>query len=354
VELNPAFEELTGFAREEALGQTPLELGIYVEPSDRDRLLAALRTSDRPPAEEVRYRNRSGRIGTCLVSMRRIQLHGAPHLLTSVVDVTDRKRAEEERATLQVKLAAASRLAALGTLVSGVAHEVNNPLAIVTASQGSALEEVRAIQEAARRGASPDAGTLGRIADELLEMLVDASTGAERIARIVKDLTVFGRPDPRRTRVRVADVVEGALKWLPSSVAARAEMVVEIGPAPDVLASAGQLEQVVVNLVTNAALAIPEGRRGRIVVRVGGEPGGAARIEVEDDGSGIPSELLERIFEPFFTTRGVGRGTGLGLPISHAIVDAHGGRLDVRSTVGAGSTFRVTLPPAEVQVETRA
>jgi len=354
VEVNPAFLEASGYCREEVLGRNAADLELYCDPADRERVLLAIRSTERPPAEEIRFRSRDGRTGTCLVSIRKFQLHGEPHLLSTVVDVTARKQAEDERAALQARLGMASRMAALGTLVSGVAHEVNNPLAIVTASQGSALEEVRALQEAARRGASPDPGSLERIAEELLEMLVDASTGAERIARIVKDLTVFGRPDPRRTRVRLGDVVEGALKWLPSSVASRADVAVSAQTAPDVLASAGQLEQVIVNLITNAALAIPEGRRGRIAVRTGGGPGSRVRLEVEDDGSGIPPELMERIFEPFFTTRGVGKGTGLGLPICHAIVEAHGGSLEVRSAPGVGSTFRIDLPAAGTLVEQQA
>jgi len=111
-----------------------------------------------------------------------------------------------------------------------------------------------------------------------------------------------------------------------------------------VVASAGQLEQVVVNLVTNAANAIPEGRRGEITIRTGPGTEGMVRLEVSDNGPGIPPELREKIFEPFFTTRTEGTGTGLGLSICHVIVKAHGGKLTVESEVGKGSTFRVELP----------
>jgi signal transduction histidine kinase len=160
----------------------------------------------------------------------------------------------------------------------------------------------------------------------------------------VKDLTVLGRPDARRMRVRLVDVVEDAMRWLPVSLARSATVEVEnLGP-PDVAASAGQIEQVLVNLVTNGAKAIPDGKRGAIVIRIGPGAPGMARLEVVDRGTGIDPAILGRIFDPFFTTSEVGKGTGLGLAVSQAIVVAHGGTLTVTSVVGTGTTFRIDLP----------
>jgi len=256
-------------------------------------------------------------------------------------DVTD-------RLAMQSQLAVASRLAAVGTLVAGVAHEINNPLAAELADQGLALEIV---QDASRRlrGSDPvDRESEARALDSAAEALLEAQEGGQRIARVVRNLTAFGRPDPDRSRVRLIDVVADAMRWLPATVSKVARLQVEDGGAPDVMASAGQLGQVLVNLVTNAAHAIPASRRGLIVIRTSLAADGRARLEVKDDGAGIAPEILDRIFEPFFTTHrpGSGKGMGLGLAISHAIVTAHGGTLSVESTPGLGTTFRVELPPA--------
>jgi signal transduction histidine kinase len=110
------------------------------------------------------------------------------------------------------------------------------------------------------------------------------------------------------------------------------------------MASEGQLEQVIVNLVTNASLAIPAGRPGEVTIRIGHGEQGMARLDVQDNGTGIAPDLMERIFDPFYSTRDVGKGMGLGLPICHAIVTAHGGTLTATSVAGMGSTFRVELP----------
>jgi two-component system cell cycle sensor histidine kinase/response regulator CckA len=259
----------------------------------------------------------------------------------ALVDIT------EPRA-LQSQLALASRLAAMGTLVTGVAHEINNPLSAELADQGVALEVVREVRARLGDGAPLDRKAEVRLLDGVVEALEDAQESGQRISRIVKDLTAFGRPDSRRTRVRMIDVVSGALRWLPATVARTACIQVEDRGAPDVVAASGQIEQVVMNLLANAALATPEGQRDTVIVRIGpGEPG-RARLEVVDHGAGIEPAILDRIFEPFFTTHLVGarKGAGLGLAIGHAIVTAHGGSLTVTSVVGKGSTFRVELPAA--------
>jgi two-component system NtrC family sensor kinase len=160
----------------------------------------------------------------------------------------------------------------------------------------------------------------------------------------VKDLTVFGRPDLSRHPVRLCALVESALRWLPASAAKAATLRVECDAKFEVMASEGQLEQVIVNLVTNASLAIPPGRPGEITIRIGHGEQGMARLDVEDNGTGIAPDLMERIFDPFYSTRDVGKGMGLGLPICHAIVTAHGGTLTATSVAGTGSTFRVELP----------
>jgi signal transduction histidine kinase len=145
------------------------------------------------------------------------------------------------------------------------------------------------------------------------------------------------------------DAVDLAMRWLPAAINQTATVTVENGGAPDVVATAGQITQVVVNLVTNAAKAVPEGARGAIVIRVGPGTPGMARLEVIDHGSGIEPAVLPHIFDPYFTTSDVGKGTGLGLSICHSIVTAHGGTLTVESEVGKGSTFRVELPAAPAE-----
>ncbi len=183
-----------------------------------------------------------------------------------------------------------------------------------------------------------------RSIDEALAGLEDAQVSSQRVAAIVKDLSLFGRPDAPRARTRLIDVVQGAVRWLPATVAGAATLVIQDAAPPDVTASPGQLEQVVVNLVNNAAHAIPAGRTGVITLRVGPGAAGTARLEVCDNGAGIEPRVLERMFDPFFTTRPAGKGMGLGLAISHAIATAHGGTLTATSTPGEGSIFRVELP----------
>jgi PAS domain S-box-containing protein len=251
-----------------------------------------------------------------------------------------------ETRALRSQLEVASRLAALGTLVSGIAHEINNPLAGSMAAQTLIVEDLRELAGALRLGEPLDRERVAHRLEEALESLAVSQAGSQRISRIVKDLTVFGRPDPSRTRVRLVDVVEEAMRWLGPSVGRSAILHVDHQLAPDVVASPGQLAHVVVNLVSNAAQAIPEGRRGEITVRIGATAGGRARLEVTDDGTGIEPEVMDRIFDPFFTTRRLGKGTGLGLSISLAVVTAHGGTIAASTTPGRGSSFVVELPPA--------
>jgi PAS domain S-box-containing protein len=279
-------------------------------------------------------------------------LDGEPvQLVGTIQDVTGRRTAEAERNALQAKLALTSRLAAMGTLVTGVAHEINNPLAAEISGQGFALEMAREARKRFAEKAPLDLDAEARLLDEMIDTLEDAQTAGLRIAKIVKDLSAFGRPNPARTRIRLADVVDQAMSWLPTTVSEAATIWVEDLGAPDVLASSSQIEQVIINLISNAARAVQEGKRGEIVIRIGVAASGNARLEVVDNGVGIPPADLDRVFEPFFTTRPVGdtRGIGIGLAISHSILEAHGGTLTVESEVGKGSTFRVELPAAPAE-----
>ena len=247
------------------------------------------------------------------------------HPLRSVGTVQD----VTEVHALHAQLALASRLAAMGTLVAGVAHEINNPLAATLSDLELVLSEVQEIRD--RLGGSGP---------------VDLNAESRRLDGVVDELKIFARPDLSRERIRLADVVAKATHWLPASVRGAAAIRVEDGGPPEVVASFGQIQQVVVNLVTNAAGATRSGSPGTIVVRIGPGTPGMARLEVIDQGTGIAPEALERIFEPFFTTSDIGKGMGLGLAVCHSIVTSHGGTLTVESREGEGSTFRVELPAA--------
>ncbi|WP_228558569.1 ATP-binding protein [Myxococcus sp. AB056] len=247
------------------------------------------------------------------------------------VDITDRK-------AMQAQLVVSDRLAAVGTLAAGVAHEINNPLAFVLSNLSFLAGELHAL--------APELPS-GRMA-ELEEVLREATDGAHRVRQIVRDLRTFSRGDDEvATAVNVQAVLESAITLARSELKLRAQLVRDYCEVPLVEGNEGRFGQVFLNLLINAAQAIPVGQSEQHEVRLSlRSAGDRVIIEVRDTGMGMPPEVRARIFDPFFTTKPVGEGTGLGLSICHGIVTGFGGDISVESEEGRGSTFRVSLPVA--------
>ncbi len=337
---NPAFTTVTGYGADEVRGRNMRIVNSGRHPrSFFEDMWRRLREEHRWQGE-IWNRRKSGEVYVEWLTIAAVldDRGAVTHYVGSFVDLSERRALEE-------RVARATRLAALGTLVAGVAHEVNNPLTGAMALQGSAMEDLREVASDVRKGGADPEAVAARI-DEVRELVAEAQTASERIARVVRDLTLLGRPEPQRTRIRLAGVVEDALRWMPPAVTRGIAIEVRDATAPDVEGSAGQLAQVVINLVANGARAIPDGRPGCVEIHIGPGETGFARIEVSDNGGGMSAEVQKRIFDPFFTTRRVGEGTGLGLPICHSIVTAHGGTIAVVETSPEGTTFRVELPAA--------
>jgi signal transduction histidine kinase len=243
-------------------------------------------------------------------------------------DITALKRAEAERRALERQMHHAQRLEALGTLAGGVAHEINN--ALVPAIALTKLVARKFSQESRER--------------HNLDMAV---TGAERSRDLVKQILAFSRKQDEEGGQQSADmraVLREALRLMRATLPSSIRLEETIAAVPPVNGDPGQLQQVLVNLITNAAQAIGE-TQGRITVSLGPDADGAAlRLSIADSGCGMNEQILARIFEPFFTTKPMGEGTGLGLSVAHGIVKAHGGRIEVESTPGQGSRFDVVLP----------
>jgi signal transduction histidine kinase len=249
-----------------------------------------------------------------------------------------------ERRQLSARLALADRMVSVGTLAAGVAHELNNPLAYVTANLVFVDERLERVAPAAGAGAA-DAD----LVPQLREAIRDARDGAERMRLIIRDLKTFSRGDEEQTGpVELGRVIDTCVSMAWNEIRHRARLVKDLAPIPPVLANEGRLGQVFLNLLVNAAQAIPEGQAERHRIRVSAAlaADGRVAVEIADSGSGIPADLLPRIFDPFFTTKPPGVGTGLGLSICHSIVAALGGEIQVESQAGRGATFRVLLPPA--------
>ncbi len=232
-----------------------------------------------------------------------------------------------ERRMVHNRLALADKMSSLGTLAAGVAHEINNPLALVLTN----------LQLAARASSDPR------------EYIAAATEGALRVREIVRDLRVFSQPESDDAEaVDLHEVVSSSLALARGKVRARATLEASLDHVPPVRAGRGKLGQVVLNLVINAVQALPASRPvadNRIDVRLR-EQGGRARIEVEDNGEGIAPDVQGRVFQPFFTTKRVSEGTGLGLAVAHGIVTGYGGELTFHTQPGRGTTFVVELPLA--------
>ncbi len=247
-------------------------------------------------------------------------------------DITSRRKMEEQ-------LMLADRMVSVGTLAAGVAHEINNPLAVVLAG----LEFVSETLDETDVARSPQLS-------EARQALRDAIEGSDRVRAIVRDLKLFSRADDeRRGPVDLRAVLESSARMAGNEIRHRARLTRDYGDVPPVEANESRLGQVFLNLLINAAQSIEEGRIGVNEIRVstGLDERGRVVVEVRDTGCGMPPEVLSRIFDPFFTTKPIGVGTGLGLAICHRIVKSFDGEIDVESQVGVGSAFRVSLPLAE-------
>jgi signal transduction histidine kinase len=255
-----------------------------------------------------------------------------------------------ERRRMQQQLLIADRMASVGTLAAGVAHEINNPLAAVVANLELMAKDISGLCEALQ---------ITEQFHEVVDELRDAREGAERLRHIVRDLKIFSRStdEERRGPVSVKRVLESSLRMAWNEIRHRARLVKDYGDVPPVEANDARLGQVFLNLIVNAAQAIPEGNTDQNLIRVSTKmdpASGRVVVEIRDSGAGIPPENLARIFDAFFTTKPVGVGTGLGLPICHRIVTGLGGEIQVESQVGKGTVFRVLLVPTSFDAETTA
>jgi PAS domain S-box-containing protein len=254
--------------------------------------------------------------------------------LATIFDVTEHRR-------LQEQLMVSDRMASVGILAAGVAHEINNPLAAVLTNLHMALECIPTLKLASE-------SEKDRV--ELDEELRDAMEASERLRDIVRDLKIFSRtPETSMGPVDIQRILESSLRMAWNELKHRARVVRQYQPVPLVHGDESRLGQVFLNLIVNAVHALEEGRadNNTITISTTVDPQGRVVVEVRDTGSGMSQEVLSHLFTPFYTTKPVGVGTGLGLSICNRIVQALGGEIVVDSEIGKGSTFRVFLPPSE-------
>jgi two-component system NtrC family sensor kinase len=274
----------------------------------------------------------------------------------------DLKTLHEELKRAQVQLVQSEKMASIGQLAAGVAHEINNPIGYLHSNLGTLGEYIRdilgvvatyeaalpAVADPARWEAIEQAKSeadFGFLLEDMPKLLAESQEGIQRVRKIVQDLKDFAHAgdsedwqwvDLRHSLARTLNIVHNELKY-------KAEVHQAYEEIPEIRCLPGQLNQVFMNLLVNAAQAIDQ--RGEVRVRVWAQ-GEQVWVEVADTGCGMPPEVVGRIFEPFFTTKPVGKGTGLGLSISYGIVKKHGGHIEVDSQIGRGTTFRVVLPVA--------
>jgi two-component system, cell cycle sensor histidine kinase and response regulator CckA len=342
--MNPVAEALIGERLEHAIGRPCREVFRLVD----ERSRAAL---ENPMDHALRVG------GTINVEGALANPDGSERLVTdSTAPIVDDRgrilgavmvfRDISEQKRLQRQLEHADRLASVGIMAAGVAHEVNNPLTFILSNTRFALNEMRGHQ-AELRAAGRTPGT--EWAAEVEVALSDALNGIERVRRIVADLKGFCRNSPGTTAaVDLHEVLEHALEMADTELSPRAVIVRKFGAPPLVEAESTRLEQVFLNILLNAAHAMPVdgGDANQVTIRTTTDYSGRALVEVGDTGPGMSPEVLKRVFEPFFTTKDAGQGTGLGLSICHGIIKSIGGEIEIESRPGIGTMVRVVLPAA--------
>jgi two-component system NtrC family sensor kinase len=277
-------------------------------------------------------------------------------------------REKDEQAVLIGKLEFAhnqllqsEKMASIGQLAAGVAHEINNPIGYVNSNISALggyvneLIEMLGVYEGAEAALDPVARAtvsacrarldIDFLKGDIQDILSESKEGIGRVKKIVQDLKDFSHPDEGKfLYANVHHGISSTLNIVSNEIRYKADVITEFGDIPEVECILSQLNQVFMNLLVNAAHAMSSERRGKIFVRSGSAGDATVWIEIADDGCGIPAENLKKIFDPFFTTKPVGQGTGLGLSLSYGMVQKHHGNISVHSAPGQGTCFRITLP----------
>ncbi|MGJ9417208.1 ATP-binding protein [Massilia sp. CMS3.1] len=347
----------------------------HIHPDDAPTIFSSLAKvfTEGQRAYEYRFRIHDGTYLWMHDSLRLIRdEHGAPlEVIGALTDITERKHMEEtlkargieqrrligELRSAHEQLQQSEKMASIGQLAAGIAHEINNPVGFVNSNMGSLKNYVSTLLDVidgyelaatahpvlATQMASLHAQTdLAFIKEDINDLIRESMDGLKRVRDIVQALKDFSHVGA--SEWQVADLHHGldsTLNIVANEIKYKARVEKQYGDLPPVICLASQLNQVFMNLLVNAAHAL--GEQGVIRLRTGAADGWVW-VEISDNGSGIPAENLKRIFEPFFTTKPVGSGTGLGLSLSYGIVKRHGGRIDVASVVGKGTRFTVHLP----------
>jgi PAS domain S-box-containing protein len=331
--VNRAFERLTGFGRDEVIGR-PFSTLICNDAHDSHFVEDVVRTVLSGEIWTGRMVNRTKDQERLTLEVIISPIRDEAGEVTGFATV---KRDMSERETLQKQLMESERLSTVGQLVAGIAHEINNPLALILADADFLREQVDKL------GAS----MAEAVRTDLRASITEIQQGVEHIRGVVRDLGAFARSDDEVAGpVDVREVLDSTLSLLGNEIRHRARLVRRYGDVPPTWARRSRIGQVFLNLILNAVQAIPVGaahnHQIRVVTRT--TRAGQILVEVSDTGAGIPPEILPRLFDPFFTTRALGQDVGMRIAVSHGIVTSMGGDLAVHSILGHGTTFVVSLP----------
>jgi PAS domain S-box-containing protein len=341
VDVNEAFERVSGYRREEVVGRTSKEFGLWADSLEYDRCTKQLRAGSPLRNLEYHFRRRSGDIGTGLISAELIELDGKPWAISATIDITELKRAEAEKAKIEDQLRQAQKLESVGRLAGGVAHDFNNLLTVINGYSEMLLARLRA-------------------GDPLRDFLEEIHKAGERAAGLTQQLLAFSRKQVLQPRVLDLNRVVGGMRpMLARLMGEDVEVCVKLhAEAATIRADPHQLEQVLMNLAVNSRDAMLHGGRfsietgfvewgeRHVQLRPGAHAGPYVMLTVSDTGAGMNKETRGHIFEPFFTTKGAGKGTGLGLSTIHGIVEQSGGYIEAESELGRGTTFKIYMPRA--------